>query len=251
MVIAVIQARLGSSRLPGKVLKEILGKPMLELMVDRLKQSRTIDKIIIATTDRPEDKKIVDFGKKIGIDVFRGSENDVLDRYFQAVKNLGAETIVRITGDCPLMDPEILDSVVGFYQKNKKEFDYASNVRPPTFPDGMDVEVFSFEALEKVWHLAKLPSEREHVTAYIANHPEIFRIGNISSKKDLSDIRLTVDNEEDFILIKEIFQLLYKDNKNFNLKDILNLFESRPELLLINRHIERNEGYLKSLKKDK
>lgn len=243
---------MGSSRLPGKVLKKILGKPMLELMIERLKRSKTVDRIIIATTDSPEDKKVADLAEKAGVDFYRGSENDVLDRYYQAAKRFGAsDIIVRLTGDCPLIDPAVLDEAVDFYKKNKRKFDYVSNVHPPTFPDGMDVEVFSFESLEKAWSSAKLPSEREHVSAYMANHPEIFRIGNLSYKKDLSDMRLTVDNEEDFILIKKIFQLLYKGNKNFNLKDVLNLFDSRPELLLINRHIKRNEGYSESLKKDK
>lgn len=250
MVTAIIQARLGSTRLPGKVLKEILGKPMLELMINRLKQSKTIDKIVIATTDNLEDEKIAGLAEKIGIDFYRGSETDVLDRYYQTAKKFKANDIViRLTGDCPLIDSGVVDLVVDFFKKNRKKFDYVSNVRPPTFPDGIDTEVFSFETLEKAWRLAKLPSEREHVTAFIADHPEIFRIGNLKYNKDLSDMRLTVDNEEDFILIKKIFRLLYKKNKDFKLEDVLNLLEGRPELLLINRHIKRNEGYSKSLKK--
>lgn len=252
MVIAIIQARLGSTRLPGKVLKKILGKPMLERMIERLRRSKTIDKIIVATTNNQEDKKIIVLAKKIGVDFYLGSESDVLDRYYQAAKKFGTDGIVvRLTGDCPVLDPKVVDQVVNFYKKNKEKFDYVSNVRPPTFPDGMDVEVFSFKVLEKAWHFSKLPSEREHVTAYIANHPEIFRIGNLQSKKDFSSLRLTVDNEEDLVLIKKIYQLLHKSNTFFTLKDILKLSESRPSLFLINRHIQRNEGYLKSLEKEK
>ena len=225
---------------------------MLELMIERLKRSKTADKIIIATTDSLEDKKIVDLAKKIGVDFYRGSENDVLDRYYQAAKEFGADDIiVRLTGDCPLIDPEIVDSVVDFYKKNKGKFDYVSNVRPPTFPDGMDVEVFSFKSLEKAWNFAKLPSEREHVTAYMADHPEIFQIGNFRSEKDFSGIRLTVDNKEDLLLARSIFKLLYKKNNNFGLEDILQLEKENPELFSINGHFQRNEGYLKSLKKDK
>ena len=252
MVIAIIQARLGSTRLPGKVLKKILGKPMLERMIERLKRSKTIDKIVIATTDNPEDKKVADLAKKIGIDYYQGSENDVLDRYYRAAKKFKTgDIIVRLTGDCPLMDSRVVDQVVNFYKKNKKKFDYVSNVRPPTFPDGMDMEVFSFESLERAWQNAELQSEREHVTAYIYKHPEIFRIGNLHYKKDFSNLRLTVDNKEDLMLVRKIFQILYKKNNNFTLEDILELSENQPAIFLINRHIQRNEGYFKSLEKEK
>lgn len=251
MVTAIIQVRMGSTRLPGKVLKKVLGKTMLEHQIERVKRSKTIDQIILATTTNLEDKKIVRLGRKLKVEVFAGSETDVLDRYYQAAKKFGANnTIVRLTGDCPLLDPAVVDQVVNFYKKNKKKFDYASNVRPPTFPDGMDVEVFSFAALEKSWQEAKLPSEREHVTGYIANHPEIFRIGNLSYKKDLPRLRLVLDNKDDFILIRKIFISLYLKKKTFDLSDIIKFLEKNPKLTLINSHIQRNEGLLKSLRAD-
>lgn len=252
MIAAIIQARMGSNRLPGKVLKKISGKTLLEHLINRAGKARTIDKVIVATTDNPEDKKIADLAKKIGVDFYRGSENDVLDRYYQAAKEFKTvDTVVRLTGDCPLMDPGVVDRVVDFYKNNREKFDYVSNVRPPTFPDGMDTEVFSFAALEKSWQDAKLPSEREHVTAYIANHPEIFRIGNLRYKKDFSNLRLTVDNKEDLALARKIFQLLYEENNNFTLEDILKLFENQPDLFAVNQHIQRNEGYTKSIEYEK
>ena len=290
MTIVIIQARMGSTRLPGKVLKVIEGKTLLEHLILRLKRSKTLDKIILATTDRAEDHAIEKLAESLGIEVFRGSENDVLDRYYQCarINNYPRESdipnprksdvknpreseenpqksdivIVRITGDCPLMDPAVVDDVVNFYRENKEKFDYASNIRPPTYPDGMDVEVFSFSTLEKAWKEAKLTSEREHVTAYIGNHPEIFNIGNleysnvirenskINPRKSLENIRLTVDNQEDLLLIQKIFSELYPKDINFGLNDILDYIEKNPELLKINRRVERNEGYKKSLKED-
>lgn len=252
MVTAIIQARTGSTRLPGKILKKVLGKTMLELMVERVKRAEIIDKIVIATTDKPEDKKIADLAKKLGLDFYRGSENDLLDRYYQTAKKFDIDTIVRISSDCPLIDPKIIDRVVGFYLKNKKNCDYVSNTDPPTYPDGMDTDVFSFKALEETWQKADLLSEREHMTQYIRNHPEKFRKKNVSRNgKDLSRLRLTLDNPEDFILIKKIFTALYPKNKYFSLADILEFLEKNPKLVLLNSHIERNEGLLKSLTNDK
>jgi len=239
---------MGSARLPGKVLKKVLGKTMLEHQVERVKRAKTIDQIIFATTTNFEDKKIVQLGRKLRVKVFVGSETDVLDRYYQAAKRFDVnDTIVRLTGDCPLMDPRVVDKVVSFYLKNKKSCQYASNVAPPTFPDGMDVEVFPFSALEEAWREADLPSEREHVTSYIRNHPKKFKIKNLKNKKDLSRYRLTLDNKEDFILIKKIFDSLYLKNKNLSLADIIKFLKKNPELALINSHIRRNEGLLKSL----
>ncbi|MDO8676930.1 MAG: glycosyltransferase family protein [Candidatus Azambacteria bacterium] len=258
MTIAIIQARMGSTRLPGKVLKIVeglpdrrAGKTLLEHLILRVLRAKTLDKIVVATTENPEDEAVASEAAKLGVDVFCGSEEDVLDRYYQAAKKYGADIVVRLTGDCPLMDPAIIDEVVGFYQKNKDKYDYVSNVRPPTYPDGMDVEVFSFAVLEKAWKEAKLTSEREHVTAYIGNHPEIFKIGNIEYKKDVSNIRLTVDNPEDLILVEKIFIALNKKNGNFGLEDILDVLDKNPEIAKINQTIKRNEGYEKSLKNDK
>jgi len=250
MVIAIIQARTGSTRLPGKVLKEIGGKTLLEILVERVKRASSIDKIVIATTVAAEDKKIADLAGKLGLDSYRGSEKDVLDRYYQAAKKFKADVVVRITGDCPLMDPTIIDRVVGYYKENSDKFDYASNIRPPTFPDGMDVEVFPFTVLEKAWRDAELPSEREHVTAYIANHPEIFRIGNVFYECNAVSIRLTVDNNEDFEVVRTIIEN-FPDKKDFGLEDIIDLKKRNPGIFLGNSKYKRNEGSEKSLEKDK
>lgn len=241
---------MGSTRLPGKVLKKIGGRTLLEILVERVKRATLVDKIVIATSDSAEDKKIADLAGKLGLDSYRGSEKDVLDRYYQAAKKFKADIIVRITGDCPLMDPKILDQVVEFYKENSDKFDYASNVRPPTFPDGMDVEIFSFAALEKAWQNAKLPSEREHVTAYIANHPEIFKIGNIVYKYNASSVRLTVDSEEDFEVVKKIIEN-FPNKEDFDLEDILDLQKKNAALFLVNKKYKRNEGMERSLKEDK
>lgn len=249
MIAIIIQARLAAKRLPGKVLKKINGKPLLEILISRLRYCKTVKNIIIATTENPKDKKIVALAKKLKIPVFWGSENDVLDRYYRAASKFKAKDIVRITGDCPLIDPAIIDKVVSVYKKNKKDIDYVSNVHPPTFPDGMDVEVFSFEALRKSWKKATLRSEREHVTSYIVNHPKIFRTKNVSYKKNFSNLRLTIDNKEDLILAKNLFNIL-KNNKRFGLEDILNIWRTNPNIFFINQHYRRNEGYIKSLETD-
>ncbi|MBI4779667.1 glycosyltransferase family protein [Candidatus Falkowbacteria bacterium] len=250
MITAIIQARTGSSRLPEKVLKEVCGKTLLEHQILRVKRAKLLDRIIVATTDKPADDPIAEIAKKTGVDIFRGSEADVLDRYYKAAKKYNASEIVRLTGDCPLIDPVIIDLVIDYYLKNKNLYDYASNVRPPTFPDGLDVEVFSMATLEKAWQEAKLPSEREHVTAYIGKNPEIFRLGIVENAKDLSYLRMTIDEPADWELISKIFLDLYPSKPDFDLADILTLFGRQTELLKLNSDITRNHGYLKSLAKD-
>ena len=246
----IIQARVGSARLPKKVLKPILGKTAIEREIERIKKTRSCQKIVLAIPDGKKDDILEKIGKKARVLVYRGSENDVLDRFYHAAKIFGLKDIVRITGDCPLFDWQICDEAIGFYLQNK--YDYVSNVQPPTFPDGLDVEVFSFKALENAFQNAKLKSEREHVTSYIDSRPEIFKIGNVKRKgNDLSDLRLTLDEPKDLFLIRKIYGALYKKKKYFVLDDILKLFGQRPELLKINQGIQRNEGFLKSLKEDK
>ena len=247
MIAIIIQARFASTRLPGKVLKKVLGKTLLEHLLERVKRSRLADKIIVATTERPEDKKIVAVAKAAGVLAFQGSEQDVLDRYYQAAKEYHADTMVRITGDCPLIDPKVIDQIIGFYTKNKDRFDYVSNVHPPTYPDGLDVEVCSFQTLERVWKEATLPSEREHVTPYIYTHPKTFRVGNVQYKTDISHLRLTVDTEEDLAVVKNILSALSKAQSSDSLEEILTLLERRPDIVVPNAHIVRNEGYLKSV----
>jgi spore coat polysaccharide biosynthesis protein SpsF len=247
-ILCIIQARVGSIRLPGKVLLPLGGKAVLERIIERIKDSKKIDKIIVATSVQAEDDKISDLCQKINIDCFRGSENDVLDRYYQAAKDSGFSNVVRITGDCPLIDPEIIDQVVELFQREK--LDYATNVIPPTFPDGLDVEIFSFESLVRARQETKMKSEREHVTIYMWQNSELFKQKHLNSSVDLSGKRWTLDNPEDYEFIKKIFDNLYLVKPKFRMNDVLKFLETNPELEKINQSIKRNEGLEKSLKED-
>jgi spore coat polysaccharide biosynthesis protein SpsF (cytidylyltransferase family) len=248
-VTALIQARLGSTRLPGKTLMTIAGESLLGHLVKRVKASRYVNEIIIATTINYRDDAIVKFAVGNNLKFYRGSEEDVLERFYQAAVEYGIETIVRITPDCPMLDPEIMDAVISKYLEGNHN--YVSNVLPPTFPDGLDTEVFSFRTLEKTWHEARLPSEREHVTPYIVKHPELFRHFNVKKEgEDLSWLRLTVDTRDDYDFVCKIFELLYHPNEIFHMEDVLALLKENPQLLKINSGILRNEGYKISLLKD-
>jgi len=250
-VLAIIQARMGSTRLPGKMLLPIVdNKGALELMLERVCRSVQLQEIVVATTTSPSDDKLVDLCKHLDYKYFRGDENDVLERYYQAALAFGpAEVIVRLTGDCPLHDPDVIDLVVGEYLKGN--CDYVSNTQKYTFPDGLDVEVFSFSVLERVRREASLKSEREHVTSYIWKHPDIFKTINVEYKKDLFGKRWTLDEKEDYEFIKHIYKNLYKKKPAFGMEEVLELLAKHPELEEINKHIFRNEGYRKSLKEDK
>ncbi|MFH2101709.1 MAG: glycosyltransferase family protein [Candidatus Micrarchaeota archaeon] len=243
-IVAIVQSRMGSTRLPGKSLVEIAGKPMLQHVVERAKKSKHINEVIVATTDQPDDDAIEEMGGKLGVEVFRGSENDVLDRFYQAAKKASADVIVRITADCPLIDAAVSDMVIEFFMNEKA--DYASNTQPPTFPDGLDTEVFTFAALEKAWNEAELKSEREHVTPYIWKNPNKFTVKNYVNSEDLSAMRWTVDSPADLAFVKELFSLGNPDG----MEAILQIIREHPELEKINEGIGRNEGYAKSLKED-
>ncbi len=245
----IIQARTGSTRLPNKVLLRLQGKSVLERVVQRVRESRKIDKVVIATTTQKKDDRIVNICKKLNIDYFRGSENDVLDRYYQAVKLFGVDSIVRITADCPMIDPDIIDKVIDLYKKEK--LDYASNVIPPTFPDGLDVEVFSQKALKKSWKEAKLKSEREHVTVYMWRNPRLFKQNHLKNKVNLSDRRWVLDGPKDYEFMKRVYDKLYLNNHNFRMNDLLKFFMKNPEIEKINKGTKRNEGLKRSLKEDK
>ncbi|MBP8819777.1 MAG: glycosyltransferase family protein [Syntrophomonadaceae bacterium] len=247
----IVQARMGSTRLPGKVLKKICGKTLLELQNERIQMVAGIDRIVIATTVAAGDDEIVQVCTKNGIDCFRGSENDVLDRYYQTACKLGCkpeDTILRITADCPLIDPQVVISVLQLYHEARA--DYASNTDPPTYPDGLDVEVFSFAVLARTWQEANLPSEREHVTAYIRNHPELFTRVNLKNDIDLSNLRWTIDEPEDFELVRLIYENLYILKRDFLMNDVLELLNKNPDYKNINKSFVRNEGYQKSLLED-
>jgi len=205
---------------------------------------------VIATTTNERDNAIVEFAKAENLKFYCGSEDDVLDRFYQASVLYGLETIVRVTPDCPMLDPDVMDIVISKFSEGN--YDYVSNVITPTFPDGLDTEVFSFQSLEKIWHEARLPSEREHVTAYILKHPELFRQFNVKREgEDLSWMRWTVDTQRDLEFVNKIFEYLYTPNEIFHMEDVLDLLKENPQLLKINSGILRNEGYKISLLKDK
>jgi len=247
--VAIIQARISSTRLPGKVLKKIEGKTVLEHVIDRVKAAKKLDDVIVATTVEKEDLEIVKLCANLGISVFCGPEDDVLDRYYQTARLFKVDHIIRITSDCPLIDFKVIEDVVDLYFK--KNADYATNTIPETFPDGEDVEIFSFKTLKIAWENAKLSSQREHVTPYIKNNPNIFKIINLKSNINLNNKRWTIDEPEDFEFIKIIYKNLYPKDSLFGMETILNYLRKNPEVEKINKNIIRNEGYLKSLKEDR
>jgi len=239
---------MASTRLPGKVLKPIMGRPMLALQIERLRRSETLDKLIIATSIGSEDDAIEALCEDIGIECSRGSLEDVLDRFYHCAQTHMPENVVRLTGDCPLADPGIIDRVVRFHLEGG--YDYTSNVLPPTWPDGMDVEVMRFACLIEAHSGAKLPSEREHATSFIYKHPERFRLGSVTQEEDQSLIRLTVDESKDFELVSRIYERLYPHNPEFGLNDIMNLLAALPEILAMNQNFTRNEGLQRSEQED-
>ena len=247
--ILITQARAGSTRLPGKVLKEIEGKSLLQIHLDRLKNCKNVNEIIVATTVKEEDNVIFEKAIEWGFTASRGSESDVLDRFYQAVKDKNPDWIVRVTSDCPLIDSVLVDEVITFVQVNDK--DYGANILVENFPDGQDIEVFKFSALEKAWKEANLQSEREHVTPYIRNNSDykggiLFSAVNYLCESDFSKIRMTVDESRDFDLIKILINKLGIDKSWKEYTD----FIIDNDLAKVNDQIIRNEGLLKSLKND-
>lgn len=249
MIVAIVQARMGSSRLPGKVMMEIVGKPALWHLVNRLSRAQLVDKIVIATPDKEENKPILRLAQDLGVGSFAGSEEDVLDRYFQVAKRFNADVIVRITADCPLVDCHVVDKVIRRYLEG--DCDCACNTLKRTYPDGLDVSVFSFQALAQAWEEAKWASEREYVTSYIYKNPDKFRVANVVNDVDLSHLRWTVDEDRDLEFVREIYQHLYQEGEVFGKEDVLRLLEEHPELLEINRDIVTRDGFLQSLGEDK
>jgi len=249
----IIQARMGSTRLPGKVMKDLAGKPVLWHIANRVKQSSLSYAVVVATTTNSEDDIIESACHLWNVPVFRGSPENVLERFCGAVQFMESgkpttDYIIRITGDCPLIDPTVIDEVARVALSGR--YDYASNTNPPTFPDGLDVEVISRDVLFLANEKATLQSEREHVTPFIKNHP-FFKKYNVQYSKDLSALRWTLDNQEDYELIKIIYNDLFISSKIFLMDDVLKLFLKKPELKNINSHIKRNEGYEKSLSHDR
>jgi len=237
-VVAIIQARTGSTRLPGKVLLDIAGKSMLFRDIERIRRSKKIDRVVIATTVKPADDRIADLCREYGCDCFRGSEDDVLDRYYQAARQFDAEAVVRITSDCPLIEPTVIDQIISKFLSLMPDIEYVSNIFPlRTYPRGLDTEVMSFSALERCWNEEKNPAYREHVTPYIHHNPEKFRIEEVNNDVDLSLMRWTVDTPEDMAFVRRVFEHFRDDS--FSWVDVLSLLRDQPELMEINKDIRQ------------
>lgn len=238
-IIATIEARMTSSRLPGKVLLPLAGKPALERLVERIRRSRYVDDIVVATTINNDDQPIIDLCKKIGCSYFRGSEEDVLSRVLEAAIAVNGDIIVEITGDCPLIDHRHIDKVIELFYSG--EYDYASNTIERTFPDGFDVQVFPVHVLEEVDRLTQDPIDRVHVSYYIYSHPERYKLVNWKAEGDMywPGLGITLDEEDDYKLIKKIFEKLLPVNEDFSAEDIVNLLRKQPELVEINSDVRR------------
>lgn len=249
-VVAITQARTGSSRLPEKVLKKVNNQTLLEIHLNRIKKSRLISDLIVATTVAAADDAIVKLANNLNVRYSRGSEENVLDRFFQAAKDLQPDYVVRLTSDCPLIDSDLIDKVIKYTIENN--IDYCSNTINPTYPDGQDIEVFKFSALEKAWKEATLKSDLEHVTPFIwrnssFNNGALFKSHSFEEGFDYAEIRMTVDELNDFTLIKELIE---KKGIDSNWADYVEFLIANPKILAINSNFKRNEGFFKSLEKD-
>lgn len=249
-ILAITQARYGSTRLPAKVLKEVKGKSLLQIHLERILQSEFISKLIVATTNEPGVEYILEIADKVHVTSFQGSTDDVLDRFYHAALPELPNYVVRITSDCPLIDPVEIDKVIQTCISS--DYDYVSNTLNPTFPDGIDCEVFKFKALEKAFQEAKLKSDREHVTPYIWRNSSVkggnlFKSYSVENKEDCSSFRITVDTQEDFEVIKKLIEALGTDK---TWEEYINYLEAHKEIKELNKNHSRNEGYQKSLLND-
>lgn len=239
-IIATVQARMGSKRLPGKVLADLAGEPMLVRVMERARRAKTLDQVVVATTTSREDDAIVALCETRGYAWGRGSDRDVLDRIYRVVQTQGADVVVRLTADCPLIDPDVIDHTVGGFLKADPPVDFAANRFPPpmerTYPIGLDVEVCTFAALERAWRDARDPHEREHVMPYLYEEPGRFRVLHVRSEKDYGQLRWTVDTSEDLELVRAIFTA-FDGRDTFGWEEVLDLLERRPELAEINAQV--------------
>jgi spore coat polysaccharide biosynthesis protein SpsF len=237
--LVVVQARSGSSRLPGKVLKEVVGTPLLAHMLQRVRAAYTPFDLVVATTEDSADDAIVDLCRALGVRSFRGHPTDLLDRHYRAALAAGAEAVVKIPSDCPLIDPGVVDRVIAAYVAETLCFDYVSNLHPATWPDGNDVEVLAIPVLEQAWREATRPHEREHTTPFVWDRPSRFRIGNVrwETRRDLSMThRFTLDYPEDLAFVTAVYEALWRrDRPVFGLAEILALLDARPEIAALNR----------------
>lgn len=243
MIAAIIQARTGSTRLPNKIFKELGGQPLIWHVVNRLKPARRIDKIILATTDKPQDDILEEWALKNSLACFRGSEEDVLMRYYETARKFKVDVIVRITADDPFKDPDIIDQVIDLFHKENLDFAYNNN--PPTFPEGLDAEVFSFRALEQAHRQAREPFDREHVTAYLFKNPALFKQKCLTYREDLSYLRWTIDTPQDLAMAEAVYNELSPRRAIFSMSDILALLERKPEIAGLNSQVKRSALYNK------
>ncbi|MEC5388122.1 glycosyltransferase family protein [Uliginosibacterium sp. H3] len=248
-VLAILQARMSSSRLPNKVLLPLFGEPMLARQIERLRRATSIDHLIVATSAAATDDPIAEQCEKLGAVCYRGSLDDVLDRFEQAARPHAPKHVLRLTADCPLTDPNLIDQLVARHIESRA--DYTTNANPPSFPDGLDAEIMRYAVLHIAWREAQRKSEREHVTLYIASNPDRFIIETLRSETDLSALRWTVDEKDDLALVERIYAALYPRNPAFTTQDILHLLEDQPELRTLNTSHRRNEGLEKSLAQEK
>jgi len=251
LITAIIQARMGSTRLPGKVMMCVNNRPLLDYMIERVNRCQAVDQVIIATTGSQRDTPIVDWCQEAQVGYYRGSEEDVLSRYYHCAVQYQASIVVRMTSDCPLIDPHVVDCVVENYLE-RPEIEFVSNTvpLPCLYPDGMDVEVFGIELLKKAYHEATLPSEREHVTFYMWK-TEKFRTFRLDPQQDLSQYRFTIDYPEDFEVIQAIFEHLYPSNLEFSMDDLIHFMELNPKLKTLQQNIVRNAGWESSFERDR
>jgi spore coat polysaccharide biosynthesis protein SpsF len=242
-VVAIVQARMGSSRLPGKVLADLGGRPVLEWVLRRAGRAERVDQVLVATTINPEDDAVARFCKEAGYDCFRGSAFDVLDRYYQAADAAGADVVVRLTGDCPLIDPGLLDENLGAFLAADPPLDFAANRLPGdrTVPIGLDTEICTWDALQQAWAAAQQPHEREHVMPYFYEHPEQFNILHMRHDPDYGHYRWTVDTPEDLELLRQV--VAHFDDDTFSWKDVLALFEEQPELAELNAGVQHRDQH--------
>lgn len=247
-VLTILQARTSSSRLPGKVMLPVLGKPMLARQLERVRRARLIGDLLVATSIDLSDDSVESLCRTEGVNCFRGSLNDVLDRFYQAAIRRNPDIVVRLTGDCPLADPEVIDAVIGFFLSGNH--DYASNAVEPSFPDGLDVEVLRFSCLKTAWEEARLPSQREHVTLFIHGQPDRFNIGSFRREPNLGHLRWTVDEPADLEFVRRVYETLHPQNPGFGMAEILDLLSANPEIGAMNAGINRNEGLQKSVERD-
>tara|TARA_X000000368_G_C22909268_1_gene657809 strand:+ start:199 stop:918 length:720 start_codon:yes stop_codon:yes gene_type:complete len=233
-----VQARITSKRFPNKILSEINGKKVIEILVKKLKKIKYVNKIVFLIPNTKKNKKLAKILKKLGVEIFKGSENNVLERYYKAAKKYNAKNIIRVTSDCPLLDIKLSQRIIKKYLSGN--YNYVSNITPPTFPDGMDIEIFKFKTLEKAWKKSTTKSEKEHVTEYMRKNEK--KKFNIKSKKNFSKIRITLDYKEDLILLRKIFNH-FKPDIYFGLKEIINLNNKIPYWFNVNKKYIQNEKY--------